>query len=245
MKAKGLDHEGMEALIAAHVLDGLDEEERNGLLCELARHGAGCDECSRLVREYSEVAGSIAMTVDPVALSPGAEDRLLQAAREEQIVPLTSETANRGGRRWAVWIAVAAAMAVIGGVIGYSASPNGASTQARFLSFISRPGSRVVAFPVKGRQQLAVVLRQGEPGGWVIGSNFPEPPRDRVYELWFRPEGGARMEPAGTFSPDNGTVLASARLHPDVIALAVSVEPRGGSPQPTSEPILLTSVTAA
>ena len=81
-------------------------------------------------------------------------------------------------------------------------------------------------------------------GKLVIGSNVTEPPDGKVYELWFLPEGGARMEPAGTFAPRRGSVHASVQLGKSFTALAVSVEPRGGSEQPTTAPLYLARIPA-
>ena len=70
---------------------------------------------------------------------------------------------------------------------------------------------------------------------------MPELPDDRVYELWFQ-DPSAELHPAGVFVPKDGTVAVQTTLAESFQALAVSIEPSGGSPQPTTTPIFLTAV---
>jgi hypothetical protein len=55
-----------------------------------------------------------------------------------------------------------------------------------------------------------------------------EPPRGQVYQVWTRPVGSTKMSPAPTFLPD-------ARATSEV---AVTVEPEGGSKEPTTKPLI-------
>jgi anti-sigma-K factor RskA len=75
----------------------------------------------------------------------------------------------------------------------------------------------------------------------VVGSGLPDLSGDRVYELWFQPQPSAKMQPAGIFTAKDGRVVAPVTVGSSFVALAVSVEPPGGSPQPTTTPILLVS----
>ena len=64
------------------------------------------------------------------------------------------------------------------------------------------------------------------------------PSADTVYQLWLMPASGDAPVPAGTLSP--GEVQPTTTIVLDDVGsmskLAVTVEPPGGSPQPTSEP---------
>jgi anti-sigma-K factor RskA len=232
-----LPHEELEELIAADVLDGLDELGRRRLLQELSRHGPECEECRRLTVEYSEVAGGLAMTLDPAPMSAGAEDRLLRAARGEQ--------PGRRPRRYVAAAAMAAVVALIAGTVGYAVAPRARSEPTdEALAFVSQPGVQVVRFAPRDGQHLAVAFRAGGTGGWVIGSNLSDLPGGKVYELWFQPTGETGVRPAGTFVPTDGTVASPADLRGTFAALAVSVEPPGGSAQPTSEPIFVAPIGA-
>lgn len=67
-----------------------------------------------------------------------------------------------------------------------------------------------------------------------------EPPRGQVYQVWTRPVGSAKMMPSPTFLPDaRGTALiivpADARSTSEVV---VTIEPEGGSKEPTTKPLI-------
>jgi hypothetical protein len=229
-------HEHIEDLIAASVLDGLDEDERGELQREMATHGPDCSECARLMTEYSETAGRMAFAVDALPLSPGAEDRLIEAARdwdrsvgEGSAAVLTEAPRRRRGRarppgiRVKVWLVAAAAavIAVVAGLLGYALAPTGSNLQA-------------VTLTATGGQHLSVVYAPGNQDAVLVGSNVTAPPAGKVYELWYIPTKDAAPVPAGTFQPNaNGGVLMKTKVGSEFVALAVSVEPPGGSPTPT------------
>lgn len=73
----------------------------------------------------------------------------------------------------------------------------------------------------------------------VLAEDLPALPDDKVYEAWYIDDSGARA--AGTFRPSaetatwhvlDGTMTAG-------VAVGVTVEPAGGSEQPTSDPVLV------
>jgi anti-sigma-K factor RskA len=181
------------------------------------------------------VASRLATVVQPVAMSPGAEEALLQAARVGRAEPMEAARrrlrpipGSRQVQRWVAAAAVAAAIALLGGLAGYSVAPQ-------------PPPLAAVSYRA-GDQQLTVVYAKGQTQALAIGSNLPTPANDRVYELWYQPSAGADMVPAGTFVPTNGTVVAPVTLGESFVAIAMSVEPPGGSPQPTTEPIFVRSI---
>jgi hypothetical protein len=67
-----------------------------------------------------------------------------------------------------------------------------------------------------------------------------EPTRGHVYQVWTRPLGSAKFLPSPTFLPDaRGIALilvpADARATSEI---AVTIEPDGGSKQPTTKPLI-------
>lgn len=232
-------HEQIEELIAAEALGGLDREGRSELAGLLAEHGPDCAECIRLTNEYNEVAGRLGLAVDPISISPEAEEALLAAAREDDAVAVPYRPRPSRVRRWIALAAAAVLVALTAGVVGYSLSPGLEDRQSRFIAFASRPGTEVVPFDTPEGQQLAVAIDPETRTGWVFGTNLPDPQGDRVYELWFSAGDSEGVEPAGTFVPEDGVILAPVVVGETVDLLAVSVEPAGGSPQPTTDPILV------
>jgi anti-sigma-K factor RskA len=80
---------------------------------------------------------------------------------------------------------------------------------------------------------------------YIAMHDLPAPPHGKVYQAWTLPKGGSKMVPSLTFVPDAHGVAVVA-LPPDARAMsvvAVSVEPEGGSKQPTSKPILVVTLT--
>jgi hypothetical protein len=230
MSSSRLPHDDLEILIAADALDGLDQADREQLARLMASHGPDCEDCQRLVAEYREVAGRMGLMLEPESLSAGAEDALVAAARTAAPSPLRARRTVGAGRRWIAAVAVAAALAILGGAVGYLLAPGPSRTQA-------------ISFPKSDGQQLTVVYQRGQRAALVVGANLQDPGTGRVYELWYQPSPGASMRPAGVFTPTEGSVVASVTVGSSFVALAVTIEPGpDGSHQPTSNPIFSVSV---
>jgi hypothetical protein len=71
------------------------------------------------------------------------------------------------------------------------------------------------------------------------------PEHGKVYQAWTLPKGGKVMEPSVTFVPDahGAAVIALPQNADQTAAVAVSMEPQGGSKQPTSKPLVVQSLT--
>ncbi len=72
----------------------------------------------------------------------------------------------------------------------------------------------------------------------LVAENMPSLPDDRTFQIWvIDEEGGAK--PSGIFQP-NGDPVAAVVKQPieGAETIAVTVEPAGGSPQPTTDPML-------
>jgi anti-sigma-K factor RskA len=234
MMSEQRPHDEIEELIAADALDGLDEAGRRELARLRAEHGPDCVQCLLLESEYGEVASQLATVVEPLPISAGAEQSLIQAARapaagleEPARRRLRAVPGGRRVQRMVAAVAVAAAIALLGGLAGYS---------------IARKPAPLASVTYRAaEQQLTIVYVKGQTQALAVGS-LPPLEGDKVYELWYQPSPGANMVPAGTFVPRNGTVVAPVELGESFVAVAMSVEPAGGSPQPTTTPIFVTPV---
>jgi hypothetical protein len=75
---------------------------------------------------------------------------------------------------------------------------------------------------------------------WYLRIDGLDPsPEDRAYQLWFITKEGAKVS-AGTFDPRPGvrTELTSETMPGGTVAVSVTIEPLGGSPEPSSPPLL-------
>lgn len=108
--------------------------------------------------------------------------------------------------------------------------------------FLQEPQTKQVDFgdpqtaPPRGNIYLHPSL-----GVLLIAANLPPLEANQTYQMWLIPKGeGAAPQPAGTFQsagsqPENSAVhiLPQAIDTPGLAAIAVSIEPAGGSPTPT------------
>jgi len=136
-------------------------------------------------------------------------------------------------------VGAAAAIGLIFGGVGLANTFGGGSlTQTVALAEINA-ASDVQRAKVSMDDATATLVWSGELGkSALLVDGLGSLPADKVYELWYIGEGGAVS--AGTFSAANGTtwrVLDGAMSAGDKVG--VTVEPQGGSEQPTTDPIMV------
>ena len=233
------DHQMIEELLSASVLGALEPEEQAALEQEMAAHGPQCAECLELSRDYGEVAGRLAFSLEPAAVRPGFEDETLRLARGAPASEVVQVPARRD--RSTVWrglVAVAAAFVLFAG--GWLARDLGGGEDGATAVL----PSRVVSFHGTGGN-LSVAFEPGTPGVYLLGSDLAALDSGTVYEVWMiqgdTPVRGACFRP----SP-NGSLFTflDAELG-TTQAMAVTVEPSSCSSAPTSDPILTADITQA
>lgn len=111
------------------------------------------------------------------------------------------------------------------------------------LSILNDPATRDVTFgetekPSKGR----VFVSPGK-GVVFIGASLPSLDAGKTFELWIIPAKGNPV-PAGLFQsqPDATAVFVRPGPVENAAAIAVTVEPAGGSAQPTTTPFIVTKL---
>jgi len=173
------------------------------------RHLSQCEERREQLAELNESAAALAFG----AVAPAPPERLRAsildraAAERSNVVPLL-----RG--RWAArGLAVAAAAAACI-VVGFAVS----------LSQSSR--TTQTAFTVMLRPDRTATLH-------ITGLGAA--PSGRTYEAWIIPA-GASPRPAGLFPGGKTTTVRLRGTVPKKAVVAVTVEPAGGSKQPTTTP---------
>jgi len=110
------------------------------------------------------------------------------------------------------------------------------------FAILYQPDARQVVFgagtpqPPRGR-----VFLDPRRGVLLLASNLPPAPAGKAYEMWVIPKRG-KPTPAGLFqSMADGTVMHILSGPVDVNAtgaVAVTLEPESGVPQPTSTPVI-------
>ncbi|GAA1810122.1 anti-sigma factor [Agromyces neolithicus] len=233
--------EAMHELAAAHALDALDAEERAAF--EAA--AAASPQLRAEADSYAESAAVLGALAEPVEPPPGLKQRLVaQLDGLPQQQPASRALAH-ARRRWferpgAILGAAAAAIILIAGVVigvGWP-GPNGWGAQLEMAAIAAAPDARSQTHEVAGGGEITLVSSAERGRSGVVVSGLPELAADQTYELWYLDDSGAAS--AGTFdvSGDETRRVLEGEFIPGV-AVGVTVEPAGGSPQPTTEPIVV------
>lgn len=241
----------LHGLTGAYAMDALDELER----ARFEQHLSGCEDCRAEVAELRETAALLAETV---ATPPPASLRDSVLAGISQVRPLPPEvpvstplaaprtgTPAGGGRRW-MPLLVAAALAVLVGVGAMIVAPwSDDEPRLTAAEQVLRAADAEHVFLDLGEAGRATVTRSKSQDRAVITTEDMVPaPEGKAYELWFQtPEDD--MVPAGMMpdSADQTVVLDGPAA--EAVAVGITIEPEGGSPEPTTAPIALFDLTEA
>ena len=93
-------------------------------------------------------------------------------------------------------------------------------------------------WPAQPQAKTVYVPRKGL---LLIANNLQPLPGDKVYQLWLLPADGGAPMPFGTFKTDQGgnaVMHHTAKTDKRPKAFAITVEPEGGSPLPTSPVVM-------
>ncbi|HEY3686060.1 MAG TPA: anti-sigma factor [Streptosporangiaceae bacterium] len=235
-----MKRQDIHALAGPYALGALPDDERR--LFE--DHLEACESCRQEVRGLTETAarlGSAVAETPPAAL----RDRVMAEIERTAQVPPVAEGAPVRRIRWstaaASWAAAAClAIAVAVGAVAVHDQRQAAqlrAERARITAVLSAPDAHITttAATSYGRG-TAVVSRSRDRLVFTLAGSR-RLPVDRAYQLWYlTPQGAARsaglLDTHPDTTPTTTTLLAGART------LALTVEPAGGSRQPTSQPIM-------
>ena len=145
--------------------------------------------------------------------------------------PVVDLAARRTRPGWVRITAVAAALALVVAV--------GAATLSALSSGSGSSSTTTVALAAPDGQ-VAVKVRMHDDGtGTIVTSSLPSAPAGHVYQLWSQADATASMHSAGLLGtdPDGHRIRIPAHSH----RMAISVEPDGGSPEPTTAPVAVSS----
>ena len=236
-----MDHERFEELKDAFVLGALPEEERREFEEYLAAH----PERRAEIEELGTVAGLLALSPQEHEPSPELRNRIMDAVKAEAVHQAESRRSWRaligeflGPRN----LALGAAALLVVGLFSWSMLLQGEvqDLQGRVQSLQRQPQEPQTvelggAVTEKGARAELLTL-EGDRAVLVV-ENMPPVPEGKTYQIWVIEEDVPK--PSGLFKPNQDSVAAVVE-HPlgggDVVA--VTVEPEGGSPKPTSEPML-------
>ena len=247
-------------LAGAYVMDAVTDDDR----ARFEQHLAGCETCQAEVRGLRETTARLAAAAEVRPRAELREQTVRAAAQIRQLPPVTpAGPARPGGRRRRVlapaagtpwsrgWlprlaIAVAAVFALVAAGFGYAM--HGAEhrldmAQSRSHAIAVRAGRsrtpRMMTGRVSTGGSATVVMSHRASALVFTAADLRSLPRARAYELWLMGPSGSRsigVLPAARGGMA-GPMIISGLAPGDAVGL--TVEPAGGSPQPTSAPILM------
>jgi anti-sigma-K factor RskA len=241
----------VHAMTGAYALDALEEFERR----QFERHLAECPECTREVDELRATAVRLA-----VAAAEQPPDRLrgqvmAEIAETGQLappLPVAQVPARRRSRvgDWTIRLtavaatAAAAVLAVV--VVRADQARDAAQAQLAQLQGQYAQVTQLAAAPdavgasgtgVAGGHAF-VVVSQSQDEGVLLVSDLPAVPAGRTYQAWLIGAGNPRS--IGLVQPDTRTVEFGDLGSSSKVGL--TIEPAGGSPQPTTKPVVVVNM---
>ncbi|MGW3313718.1 anti-sigma factor [Streptomyces sp. NPDC001073] len=245
----------LHLLTGAYALRALSDEERE----VFERHLAGCEACAQETAELSATAARLGLAVSVET------DREMRGRVLHRITTVRQATPGEGpeprsGRgvvrarllsRWALAACLAAAAALGGTAVWQHQRADSALAQAhrseqetaQVSAVLAAPDARARAVTLPGTGTGTVVVSHQRGQAVFVVSGMAQAPAGKVYQLWFDDAG--TMRSAGLMDPDRSD--QAVLLHGTVdgaSGMGITVEPSGGSKQPTSAPLALTQFPA-
>ncbi len=244
----GVGRERFEDMKEAYALGALSEEDRREFEEYLARN----PEDQAEVEEMISVAGLLALSPAELEPSPALRKNLMRTVHAEASFPEPERGSIFDGLRNVFgYRTLAAGMAVVAiiGLVGWNVLLHGEiqnlQTQPQIAQ--NQPNAsepRVLELQpaeTAGQASGELIMFRGE-RGVLVTKNMPQIPEGRVFQIWIIKND--KPKPSGLFQPDEEDPVAASLTHAPSkgVIVAITIEPAGGSPQPTSDPIMTTQL---
>lgn len=246
-------HPELHTLTGAYAVDALDDDER----LAFEAHLPDCETCRQEVDGFARTASMLGGAVAE-APPPHLKGTILDiVARTRQEPPAATTPQARPAERpvrlsraparraWMerLLVPAAAVMAVI--VAGLSIVVGNLNRRLDEVVPSNAVAAVVAAddmqswdadLPDGGSARVVYSPTRGQ--GWFLADGLDSVEEGKVYELWLIDDEGP--SPAGLFHPSDGVAAHSFTGDVSrVAAMAVTVEPASGSPEPTTDPIVV------
>jgi anti-sigma-K factor RskA len=210
---------------AAYVLGALEPSEADAFRAHIAE----CAACRDEVASYEAVTDALPADTGPSEVPRDLRRRVM---REVRATPKSAPAARaytvRAPRRFSLAWSGGLAAVVVAVIVAVVLATGGSS------------GTRVIRASV-GSAQLRITGGHGD----LVVHRLPQLPAGRIYEMWVQ-RGNAAPVPTGTLfgvrAGGSAAVGVSGSLD-GVSAVLVTQEPAGGTPAPTSAPVIVARVT--
>ncbi|HEX5837196.1 MAG TPA: anti-sigma factor [Anaerolineales bacterium] len=225
-------------LIPAFAIGALEAED----VARVETHLAGCLICREESRALEEVAAQLRFAAPASAPSPGLKERLItrvQSTRLQTPVPAPAPSRPWFERLLPAWGLASLVLLLALGALNLSLWQRFNEAE----SFTAPGGMRAVPLSPEDAASRAtgfvLISADGQDGALVV-DGLPPLDEDQEYQLWLIRD-GERVSGA-IFSTDEnsygGTRIRAPLSLLEYSAVGITVEPAGGSPQPTGERVL-------
>lgn len=229
----------IHALSGAYAVDALDDIER----AQFERHLAACDACRAEVESLREAS---AMLAETAAAGPPAalRDRVLAGIETVRplppvVTPVVAVAPERRRRRFPALVAAAAVVTLIGvgGAVWQPWSDETSQAPSATERVLQAPDAEVLTQELDNGA-VVTLTRSVELNQAVLTTeDMPAPDSGTVYEVWLQHDDV--MVPAGLMDePGSATVLLKGDPA-TANGAGITVEPEGGSEEPTGEVVTL------
>ena len=239
-----MNHERFDELKDAYALGALPEQERRELEEYLAAH----PERQAEIDELGNVASLLALSPQEQEPPPELRRSIMDVVEAEaQRPPARTRSWLAGVREFLSVknLALAAAALLVIGLFSWNMllQDQVQDLQGQVASLQESQETRMVALAGTGAAQQAqveVILIKDQKAV-LTAEDMPSVPKNKTYQIWVIE--GDVPQPSGLFKPDGGTVAAVVEkpLDEDDV-IAITIEPDGGSQQPTTDPMLTAKV---
>lgn len=258
-----MSDDDVHSLVGAYALNALPRDEE----AFFERHLAVCEECSREVAELTATTASLgAAAAEPPPA--GLRDRVLAEAWETPQerpssapsptrtstptptpTPTPAPAAERWGERLRPVLATAAAVVAVAllslGTAVVMLADRTSDLEAELagaqeiMDVVSQPDMRVVELDSPAGTQARLLHGAGGDRAALVLDGLEDVSDDQAYQLWVMH--GETPSPDRVFRPneDGRAIVSVDNDVENADAVAVTVEPRGGSQQPTGEILML------
>jgi anti-sigma-K factor RskA len=238
----------IEAMVPAFALGALDSGEESFV----AAHLLDCPGCHAMALEYESVAEGLLQAI-PARTPPAALRARVEEAAERTASPVHVPSRDRRMAPAVLRLAfgMAAVVLLIANLLLIQRVDSLLASQRELQAQVDRnqTAMAVLTYPtskvaeVEGDSIFGTLVYDPTRRIAVLYAwGLPELPTDEVYQAWLRDASGGRVS-GGLFQAQPGGQFSIIVLHSPgpmegFVGLGVTVEPAGGSPGPSGEPVL-------
>ena len=260
-----MTHQEAVELSGLYVLDALTPDERAQVdahlrTCtldhpEFAESGGVTPALATLAEPIAAPAELKTTILDAYRAEVGAPQPAFHPAVAKPLmrtVPATQAPATHPAIRrmptWAGWASAMAAVLILAVVgvwaVGQSSQADQANRRAQQLAqavtAMTAPGSQVAILHGSGTAQgasgFAAFPQSG--GGYVVVTDLPTAPTGETYQAWYIVDGHPSSAGVMDVGQDGDLIASGMQPMAGTDVVAFTLEPTGGSDQPTSAPII-------